>query len=335
LTLKTKTDKKLNKSKKKKIKAKSFKGMEKLREQSKFESEDSTQNKRQRSKKKKISFNKSRNQGVQSPFKEPFTKGTLVESETLHSGESDNILIRGMTNKKSENSRNSNNLIVLNTQEKLEANPEHRLRVTAEYYNNDKQGARDNTSNYGGGNRSKKVKTNKNDFVDKALIEKLRNEPSSDEEDIMEGVYSKDSNLINGINSVLLKKSIQPKHQKDNTVINLNYSGDSDGFIDGNISEKHISDDDNTEMKDYLINGSKVKTESSQAFMNDTKGKGLGYKNFKEDDLIRPKNDSLMNQEELVKIVSGLKNQLSIMESNGGLTGLKNQNKDAGKVYFI
>lgn len=321
--------------------------MEKLREQTKFESDDSNKNKRQRSKKKKISFNKSRNHETHSPFKQSLVKGTLVESETVQSGDSDNILIRGMTNKKSENSKN---LIILNTEEKLGANLEHQQRVTAEYYNNDKMMPQNNTSNYGINNSylkqsknvsSKNIKTNKNSFVDKQLIEKLRNEPSSDEEDIMGGIYSKESSLINGINTVLLKKSIQPKHQKDNTVINLNYSGDSDGFIDGDISEKHISDDENAEMKEYLINGSKVNTESSKPFVNENgwkqkeKKKEAVYKEFKEDDLIRPKNDSLMNPEELVKIVSGLKNHISIMESNGGLTGLKRQNKDSKKVCIF
>jgi len=169
------------------------------------------------------------------------------------------------------------------------------------------------------------------------LIDQLRNEPSSDEDDIMKGIYSKESNVINGINPSLLKKSIQPKNQKDNTVINLNYSGDSDGFIDGNISEQYLSDEDrNEEMKDYLINGSKVNTESIR---HTSIGQDLRKREkMKNKVSMKPNNSSKRKQskevkpEEISQIMSGLKNQLSLIEFNGGLTGLKNQNPDPKNV---
>ena len=330
--MKNKKERKQSKGKKKKIKAKSFKGMEKLRTQSRFESEDEDEDvnyvsKKDRSKKKKISISKKKPKNSDMKLQNKLVRGTLVESETLPSEDSDNILIRGLTIK-GESKPN----IKMNTQEKLEANPRHRERVTAEYYEED-----DSLKN------SQNLTSNRNNFIDKKLIQQLRNEPSSDEEDIMEGIYLKESNLINGINPRLLKKSIQPKHQKDNTVINLNYSGDSDGFIDGDISEKHLSDEEGNglDMEKDLIYGSKVKGfDSGKNRKNSKKRKKNASIKKQQKQLgepiemegIRPKNDSLINPEELSKIVSGIKDSLNLIESNGGLTGLKEQNKSYGEV---
>jgi hypothetical protein len=306
--------KKESKKGKKKIKAKNFKGM---REQNKFDSDEDSKEQvnkdNKRSKKKKISIHKKKKKTEESPFKGKFGLH-MVESETLHSEEGDNILIKGL----------NNGLKILNTEEKLGANKDHRNQVIAEY-NMDRQ------------KTPKDRKNLKNDFVDKDLIDQLRNEPSSDEDDIMKGIYSKESNLINGINPSLLKKSIQPKNQKDNTVINLNYSGDSDGFIDGNISEQYLSDDDrNEEMKDYLINGSKVNTESIR---HTSIGQDLRKREKMNSKVsMKPNNSSKRKQskevkpEEISQIMSGLKNQLSLIEFNGGLTGLKNQNPNLKNV---
>jgi hypothetical protein len=289
---------------KKKIKAKSFKGMEKLREQSKFESEKESKermNKEQkRSKKKKISMNKKKQKVQESPLKGKFGLH-LVESETLQSEEGENILIKGL----------NKDFKLLNTTERLAQSKNHRNKVIEEY------------------NMERKDNKNKNNFIDKDLIDQLRNEPSSDEEELMKGVYSKESNIINGINPSLLKKSIQPKHQKDNTVINLNYSGDSDGFIDGNISEGYLTEEeDNEQMKDYLINGSKVNTES-------IRHTSIGQDLRKREEMLKKQKENKkedMQPKDISDIVSGLKNQLSLIESNGGLTGFKHQNSNVKKV---
>lgn len=266
---------------KRKIKAKNFKGMEKLREKSKFESEDEAKAKKEkggerRRKKKKISQGRAKVPGEEEGLRSKFG-GNLVESETLHSEEGEKIMIKGL------GARGN----------KAKAAPQnHQDQVAAEYQ-------------MGAGA--------KNSFVDKELIARLRNEPSSEDEDLMGGVFSRESNLVNGIHAGLLKKSIQPKFQKDNTVINLNYSGDSEGFIDGNISEKHLSDEEPRAQGSGARPGKGVR-ESARETSEETEPelKATEKSGSKE-----------INRESLSKIVSGLKNQLSLIESNGGLTGVR------------
>ena len=293
---------------KKKIKAKSFKGMEKLREQSKFDSEKESKEKNSkiRSKKKKISMHKKKKKNQENPL-DKFGLH-LVESETLQSEDGDNILIKGLKRnlKMGENNGKMKN--------------KHQNKVIEEY-NMDR-------------------KDHKNSFIDKDLIDQLRNEPSSDEEELMKGIFSKESNIINGINPSLLKKSIQPKNRKDNTVINLNYSGDSDGFIDGNISEHYMTDEeDNKEMKDYLINGSKINSESIRhtSLGQDLRKREVLEKKMmeerkKKEKKKRDKETNDPKKKDISQIMSGLKNQLSLIESNGGLTGYKHQNTNVKKV---
>ena len=164
----------------------------------------------------------------------------------------------------------------------------------------------------------------------------------------MKGDNSKESNLMNGINPSLLKKSIQPKFQKDNTVINLNYSGDSEGFIDGNISEKYLSEEESRDMREDLINGSKVKP--FQSVGQTVLGKKMQREDRKEEEWdrkmhgkgprgksgeTRKKGDPQFNPAEISKIVSGLKNHLSLIEGKGGLTGPKKLNEEAEKVGLM
>ena len=76
----------------------------------------------------------------------------------------------------------------------------------------------------------------KNDFFDQELIQRLRNEASSDEEPNssgMSGVKLDISEIKSANRGVKLKE--------DKSGINLNYSGDSQDFIDGNISERFMS----------------------------------------------------------------------------------------------
>ena len=131
-----------------------------MREMSKFESEEERRKENKREKRKKISIHKSKNLGNESPMKSKFGGQTLVESETLQSDESGNILIKGLTLKKEEKESEKTE------RERKGERKRHRDRVTAEYHMKEN-----------GGEEGKK----KNDFFDKELIEKLRNEPSSDE----------------------------------------------------------------------------------------------------------------------------------------------------------
>ena len=85
--------------------------------------------------------------------------------------------------------------------------------------------------------KNKFKKGNKNDFFDQELIQKLRNEASSDEEPNssgMSGVKLDISEIKSANRGVNLKE--------DKSGINLNYSGDSQDFIDGNISERFMSE---------------------------------------------------------------------------------------------
>ena len=393
-TLKAKPDK-TKRKKKKRIKSKSFRAIKDLKKEVNFDSADeqfgeiSDEHNKRRHKKKINSYLKNDNpkpmEGDFGPrenstsIQKLFAKGRLVESQTIQTDEERNILIKGLHSNKMK----GKGIMKLTTEEKLGLNKDHFKQVEAEYYSNSPSIEELNpTSNLKGKSKlsskkrkktskskkgqkrkekelrkRKKTKGRKNDFYNRELIDKLRNEDTSDDEEDQVNPFSKnlksrESNLMNDLMSADPRKKFKLDDGNNNTLINLNYSGDSDGFIDGNISEKYLSSESEKANKDrssqmvpsnevsrsnprnaseLLSNqNSKARKDSAQkASLKESLNNNFTRKPI-EEEAMKSKQD-LVNSKVFQNLIKGLNQNLSKLSEQGGLTGEARQNHNSGK----